>query len=97
MGWTVQGLNPGGDEFSTPVQIGPGGHPASCTMGIRSFLGVKSCWGVTLTPHPLLVPRSRKTRAIPLLLLWAIGPVQGCTLPLFFIIFHTQSTIINVV
>ena len=28
----VQGSNPGGVRFST-VQIGPGAHPASCTMG----------------------------------------------------------------
>ena len=47
-------------------------HPASCTMGTGSFPGVKSGRGVTLTPHPLLVPWSRKDRAIPLLPLWAI-------------------------
>jgi hypothetical protein len=43
-------------RFSAPVQTGPGAHPASCTMGIGSFPGVKSGRGVTLTPHPLLVP-----------------------------------------
>ena len=42
-------------RFSAPVQIGPGAHPASCTMGTGSFPGVKSGRGVTLTPHPLLV------------------------------------------
>jgi len=47
-----------GTRFSTPVQTGPGDHPASCTMGTGSFLGVKSGRGVTLTPHPLLVPWS---------------------------------------
>ena len=47
-----------GVRFSAPVQTGPGAHPASCTRGIGSFLGVKSGRGVTLTPHPLLVPRS---------------------------------------
>jgi len=35
-----------------PVQAGPGAHPASCTMGTGSFLGVKSSWGMTLIPHP---------------------------------------------
>jgi len=45
-----------GARFSAPVQTGPGAPPASCTMGTRSFLGVKSGRGVTLTPHPLLVP-----------------------------------------
>jgi len=43
-------------DFSTPVQTGPGAHPASCTMGTGSFPGLKSGRGVTLTPHPLLVP-----------------------------------------
>ena len=64
-------------RFSAPVQTGPGAHPASCTMGTWSFSGVKSGRGVTLTPHPLLVPWSRKGRAIPLLPLWAIRPVQS--------------------
>jgi hypothetical protein len=52
-------------------------HPAFCTMGTGSFPGVKSGRGVTLTSHPLLVPRSWKTRAIPLLPLWAVRPVQS--------------------
>ena len=50
---------------------------ASCAMGTGSFLGVKSSRGVTLTPHPPLVPWSRKGRSIPLLPLWAIQPVQS--------------------
>ena len=54
-----------------PVQTGPGAHPASCKMGIGSFPGVKCGWGVLLTTHPLLVPRSWKSRAIPLPTLWA--------------------------
>jgi hypothetical protein len=44
-------------RFSAPVQTGPGAHPDSCTMGTGSFPGVESGRGVTLTPHPLLVPR----------------------------------------
>ena len=39
--------------------------------------GVKSGRGVTLSPHPLLAPWSRKGRAIPLLPLWAVRPVQS--------------------
>ena len=62
---------PVGARFSAPLQTGPGAHPASCTMGTGSFPGIKSGRGVTLTPHPLLVPWSRKGRAIPLLPLWA--------------------------
>jgi len=30
-----------GKSFSAPVQTSPGAHPASCTMGTGSFLGVK--------------------------------------------------------
>ena len=41
------------------------------------FPGANSGRGVTLTPHPLLVPWSRKSRAIPLLPLWALLPVQS--------------------
>ena len=47
-----------GARFSAPVQTGHGAHPASCTMGTGFFPGVKSGRGVTLTPHPLLVPWS---------------------------------------
>ena len=61
-----------------PVQTGPGAHPASCTMGTRSFQGVKSGRCVMLTTHPLLVPRSWKSRAIPLPTPWATtGPQTG--------------------
>jgi len=54
-----------------PVQTGPGAHPASCKMGTGSIPGVKCGRGVLLTTHPLLVPRSWKSRAIPLPTLWA--------------------------
>jgi len=48
-----------GTRYSAPVQIGPGAHPASCTMGTGSFLGVN--WpgrGVHHPPH--LVPRLKE-------------------------------------
>jgi len=61
---------PVGTRFSAPVQTGPGAHPASCTMGTGSFSGVKCGRGVLLTTHPLLVPRSWKSRAIPLPSFW---------------------------
>ena len=61
-----------------PVQTGPGARPASCTMGTGSFLTVQYGQGVLLTAHPLLVPRSWKSGAIPLPTLWATtGPVTG--------------------
>jgi len=66
-----------GARFSAPVQTGPGAHPASCTMGTSSFPEVKSGWGVTLTPYPLIVPWSRKSRAVPVLPHWAIQHVQS--------------------
>jgi len=53
-----------------PVQSGPGAHPASCKMGTGPFPGVKCGRGVLLTTHPLLVPRSWKSRAILLPALW---------------------------
>ena len=45
-------------RFSAPVHTRPEAHPASCTMVTGSLPGVKSGRGVTLTPHPLLVPWS---------------------------------------
>jgi len=60
------GSNPGGGRDFPPVQTGPGAHPASCKMGTGSFQGVKCGRGVLLTTHPLLVPRSWKSKAIPL-------------------------------
>jgi hypothetical protein len=47
-------------------------------MGTGSFPGLKYDRGVLLTTHPLLVPWSWKSRAIPLPTLWAAtGPVTG--------------------
>jgi hypothetical protein len=57
---TGYGLDgPGIESFSASVQTGSGALPASCTMGTASFPGVESSQGVTLTPHSLLVPRSK--------------------------------------
>ena len=58
---------------------GPGAHPASCKMGTGSFPGVKCGRGVLLTTHPLLVPRSWKSRAIPLPTLWADLKWSNCS------------------
>ena len=51
--------------------------PDSCKMGTGIFPGVKSGRGVLLNNHPLPVPWSRKSRAIPRLHLWAVRPVQS--------------------
>ena len=70
------GIESGGGRYSA-VQTGPGAHPIFCTMGTGSFPGVKYGRGV-LTTHPLLVPWSWKSRAIPLPTLWVTnGPVTG--------------------
>jgi hypothetical protein len=53
--WKVRGLNPGGGEIFRTCPDRPWVHTASCTIGIVSFLGVKSGRGVTLTTHLLLV------------------------------------------
>jgi hypothetical protein len=48
-----------GEKLSAPVQIGLGSHPASCTVGTGSFLGVKrSGRGVDHPPH--IMPRLMK-------------------------------------
>ena len=64
-------------RFSAPVQTSPGAHPAPYKMSTGFFPGLKSGRGVTLTPHPHLVPWSWQRRAIPLLPLWAVRPVQS--------------------
>ena len=75
---------PVGRDFP-PVPTGTGAHSASCTVGTRSFPKLKYDRGVLLTTHPLLVPWSWKSRAIPLPTLWATTePVTG-TLQLLFI------------
>jgi len=39
-------------KFSAPVQTGPEAHPASCTMGTRSFPGGKVWPGRDADPSP---------------------------------------------
>jgi len=65
------GSNPGGDEIFRPSRPALGAHTASCTMGAESFPGVKCGRGVLLTTHPLLLPRSWKSRAVTLPTIWA--------------------------
>ena len=61
-----------------PVKTGPGAHPASCTMGTGSLPGVKYGRRLLLATHLLPVSPSWKSRAIPLLPLWATsGAIKG--------------------
>ena len=75
-GWTVRGSNPGRGEIFRTCPDRPWDPPSLLYNGYRVFPGVKSGRGERLTPHHLLVPWSRKGRAIPLLPLWAVRPVQ---------------------
>jgi len=55
----VWGSNPVVGEIFCSLQSGPGAHPASHTIGIRSLPGVKQPGhGVDHPPH--LVPRLKK-------------------------------------
>ena len=64
-------------------------------MGTGSFPGVRCGRGVTLTPHPLLVQRSKQSRAIPLLSLRAfvayetVKPTYTYFIRTFIWIFYT--------
>ena len=76
----------GGGDFphlSRPA-LEPTQPPVQWVPGLSR--GLMSGRGVSLTPHPLLVPWSRKSRAIPLLPVLAVRPVQSlsaCTVQLY--------------
>jgi hypothetical protein len=57
----------GAKDFSSNFCVQTGSeeaHPASCTMGTRGpFPGAKCGWGMTLTTHPQLVPRSAMSKS----------------------------------
>ena len=68
-------------HLSRPV-LGPAQAP--CTMGTGSFPGVNCGRGLLLTPHPLLAPRSSKSRAVPLPPLGHKRACNGVSLPLLW-------------
>jgi len=80
------GSNPGGDEIFRPFRRS-WGPPASYTMGTGSFPGVNCGRGVLITTHPLLVPRSWKSRAT-----WCIRKVMRLVLFFFNLTFTYKST-----
>ena len=70
-----------GTRFSAPVQNGPVAHPASCTMGTGSFLGVKRPGRGADLPPP---HKRRGHERVELYLYSPSGPqwpVIGRTLP----------------
>jgi len=69
--------NPGGGRIFRTCPDRPWDPPSLLHNRYRVFRGGKSGRGVTLTPHPFLMPRSRKGRTIPLLPLWAVRPAQS--------------------
>ena len=83
------GSNPGGDQIFRTCLDWPWGPTGPLCNEYRVFPGGKERPGRDADPSPLLVPWSRKSRAIPLLPLWAVRPIQsisactGCTLTLY--------------
>jgi len=66
-------------------------------MGTGSFPGIKSGRGVTLTPHPLLVPLVMKGYIYTSTPLWAVRPVQSlsaCT-RVHFTFFYSIPSVNN--
>ena len=49
-----------GPDFPHPSRPAPGNHPASCTMGTGSLLGIKLAGEVALNTHPHLAPGLKK-------------------------------------
>ena len=92
----VWGSNPGGGEIFHNCPDRPWGPPSLLYNRYQvSFLGGKVAGGVVWTTQSPPVPRSRKSRAIPLLPSGPSWPVLGWTLPLFYLCFywsHQNST-----
>jgi hypothetical protein len=69
-GWMVWGSNPGRGEIFHTCPDGPGAHPASCTMGAGSFLGVK--WPGRGASHPT-PPSTKANERVELYLYSPLG------------------------
>jgi hypothetical protein len=90
-GWMVKGSNPGGGEIFRTCPDWPWVPPTLLYNKYRVFPGGKKRPGRVADPSPLLVPWSRKSRAIPLLPLWNVWPVQSlsaCTRVHFMTALH---------
>jgi len=84
------GSNPGGGEIFRTSPERPWSPSSLPYNGYRAFPGGKERPGRDADPSPLLVPWSRKSRAIPLLPLRAVrhvqslSAVQGSTIAFYF-------------
>jgi len=76
-GLTVRGSNPDRGKIFRTCPDRPWGPPTLLYSGYRVIPGGKERPGRDADPSPFLVPWSRKSRAIPLLTTWAVGPVQS--------------------
>jgi len=84
--WTVRGSNPGGAENFRTCPDRSWGSPSLLYNGYRVFPRCKERPGRDADPSTLLVSWSRKSRAILVLPLWAVRPVQSlsaCTVQLY--------------
>jgi hypothetical protein len=73
---------PVGDEISRTCPDRPWGPPTLLYNGYRIFPGSKKRPGLDANPSLLLVPWSRKSRAMLLFPLWTVRPAQclsACT------------------
>ena len=88
-----------GARFFAPVQTGPGAHPAFCIKVLGLSRGVKSGWGVMLTPHPSYCRGQERVDLRlyspygPYGLYRASVPVQECTLVSTFCMNHIQQNL----
>ena len=73
-----------GARFSSPVQTGPGAHPASYTMGNGSFPGVKRLGRGVDHPPPFSVEVKVRV-TIPVIPYGPSWPVLGQSVPFYFI------------
>ena len=75
--WTVRESNPGWGEIFRTCPDRPWGPHSLLYNGYRFFPEGQKRPEREVDPSPLLVPCSWKGRAIPLLPLWAVRPVQS--------------------
>jgi hypothetical protein len=75
---------PLGARFSAPIQTGPGAYPASCTMGTRSFSGVKQPGRGVDHPPPSSAKVNERIEVYLYSPSGSSWPVLGWTLPLLY-------------